>query len=644
MKVNRKPCPAHTSLASPFFRIFLSAWLLIKRHPPPLVLPCPALSTRKDCMSDSLEAAPVVEACPSCGTLIDVSAEAPFSQIHCPSCGQSLRARKIFNNFQIEALIGQGGMGSVFRATDANLNRLVALKVLRPEISGDAGEREKLATEAHRTAAINHPHVVKVFNFGEDHGQFYLAMELVEKGSLDDLMSLQRRVAEMQILEVGIQIAGGLQAALEAGLIHRDIKPGNILFADAHTAKLVDFGLAIVADEAAAARGEVWGTPYYIAPEKLDQQPEDFRSDIYSLGGTLFHALAGRPPYEAETASMVALKQLKSLPVSLQAFAPDVSSETAYVINRMLEKDPANRYQSYEELIGHLAYAREKLQARLQAPRQSRPEKALVENRSHRMVLGLISLAMLLLLLVLLGVAYWERDRIASLMGISSQQSSGHALAQLREEAISAVQSEDPDRAIQIFRDYLTVPNLPQPEKNWALLQLAAFLYLANEGNEVSPTLRPISSEGLYSEAPADLKQANFFLEVHRFLTSRRTIPPRTLEVFDPASYEAFAWLLFGLKNWEAGDLAAGGEILTDFLKTSPPSSSAWIRQFFPLVESRLSEYSVWNNLSQQADSPKPPANLLDEIRSAKSRFGTDSPTQSSWDALEARVEQNSNP
>jgi serine/threonine protein kinase len=245
-------------------------------------------------------------------------------------------------------------MGSVYKAVDLNLNREVALKILKKECSANAEERAKLEEEARIIASINHPHVVKVFSFGEDQGQFYLAMELAEKGSLDDLMSLQQRLSEAQVLRVGIQIAEGLDAALEHNLIHRDIKPGNILFADPQTAKLVDFGLAAVINEIAHARGEIWGTPYYIAPEKLDNQPEDFRSDIYSLGGTLFHALAGRPPYEAETASTVALKQLMSQPVSLQTFAPDVSSETAYVINRMLTKDPAERYDQKAELIEHL--------------------------------------------------------------------------------------------------------------------------------------------------------------------------------------------------------------------------------------------------------------------------------------------------
>jgi eukaryotic-like serine/threonine-protein kinase len=593
-------------------------------------------------MSDPLEATPVVEACPSCATLIDVSGEAPLADIFCPSCGQAMKARQVFNNFRLEALIGQGGMGSVFRAVDVNLNRLVALKILRLEISGSASEREKLAEEAQRTAAINHPHVVKVFNFGEDRGQFYLAMELVEKGSLDDLMTLQRRVAEMQILEVGAQIAGGLQAALEAGLIHRDIKPGNILFADAHTAKLVDFGLALVADEAAVARGEVWGTPYYIAPEKLDQQPEDFRSDIYSLGGTLFHALAGRPPYEAETASMVALKQLKSQPVSLQAFAPDVSSETAYVINRMLEKDPDNRYQSYEELVGHLGYAREKLQARLSRPRQVGAQKPQVENRSHRMALGLISLGMLVLLLVLLGVVYWERDRLAVAMGISREASSGEVLPSLRAEAIAAANDGDPARAAQIFRDYLSLPDLSQPEENWARLQLMAFLYLAGEGKEVRSVIKPISQDGLFSEKPEDLQEANFFLEMERLLGERaRQLPnPSMLEVFDPNSLEAFAWLLFGLANWQDGQLGAGGETLSAFSQVKPPPDFAWILNYQPLVQRHLEEYTIWRGLADRMRaSGADDASLLDEVRSAKSEYATDSPTQAAWDELEAQAE-----
>ena len=141
-------------------------------------------------------------------------------------------------------------------------------------------------------------------------------------------MKREKRLPEELVLEAGIQVAKGLRAAYAKGLIHRDVKPANILFADEHTAKIGDFGLAGVAAETAENRGEIWGTPYYVAPERLNNQPEDFRSDIYSLGATLFHAVAGTAPIEVETNSAITFRDLKSHPLDLRKVAPEVSAET----------------------------------------------------------------------------------------------------------------------------------------------------------------------------------------------------------------------------------------------------------------------------------------------------------------------------
>jgi serine/threonine protein kinase len=341
--------------------------------------------------------------------VIDMTGLQPFTEVACPSCGSVFTARIRFDHFEIQALLGEGGMGSVYRAVDTNLDREVALKVLKLSLSGNADECEKLEREARTTAQINHPHIIKIFDFGRSQGQFYIAMELIGGGSLDDLIQTCHAVPESTVLQVGIQVAQGLAAALELGLIHRDIKPANILFADAETAKLVDFGLAMVMSEAAQARGEIWGTPYYIAPEKLDEQPEDFRSDIYSLGGTLFHALAGRPPYEAESASLVALKQLKSRSVSLQAFAPDVCNETAYVINRMMAKKPEKRYASYNELVEHLQFALEKAREREAHPEEAR--KILVlEEKSAPIWISLLLPGLILLGILAMAALYFFTD------------------------------------------------------------------------------------------------------------------------------------------------------------------------------------------------------------------------------------------
>ena len=189
---------------------------------------------------------PVIQTCTACGALIDVSDEEPFALMHCPGCGMAQRVRRTFDHFELQEVLGAGGMGTVYRALDTSLNRPVALKLLRKDYSADQEFVKQFETEAAITASINHPNVVRVYTSGQDHGLVYIAMELVDKGSLDDLMNLQGRVAEAQVLEVGVQTAKGLNAALKRGLIHRDVKPGNILFADAHTAKIVDFGLAVL--------------------------------------------------------------------------------------------------------------------------------------------------------------------------------------------------------------------------------------------------------------------------------------------------------------------------------------------------------------------------------------------------------------
>ncbi len=297
--------------------------------------------------------------CPGCGRAVSTAGLEPFSKVSCPACGYQLRVERVFENYQVVEPLGTGGMGSVFKARDTRLNRFIALKLLRREFAGDESFTAKLLEEARITASIKHPHVLEVFSVGEDHGQFYVVMELVDGGSLDDRMEDEKRIPELRTLEVGLQVAKGLQAALKAGLIHRDIKPGNILFADAQTAKIVDFGLALLAEQHAESEGgEIWGTPYYVAPERLTGTPEDFRSDLYSLGATLFHAIAGRPTFESETLSAMELKKLKASAVPLQEVAPDVSDETAAIIDRMLRPEPADRQGSYKELIDQLEAAR----------------------------------------------------------------------------------------------------------------------------------------------------------------------------------------------------------------------------------------------------------------------------------------------
>ena len=297
------------------------------------------------------------QACPKCGTLVDTAAVEPLASVTCPKCGEKFRAQRAFDHFALVETLGVGGMGSVYKARDTRLDRFVALKLLRKELSADPAEAARLEQEARLTAAVNHPHVIQVYSTGHAHDQIYLVMELVDHGSLDDLMAQHPRVPEADVLRAGIQVAKGLQAAHEKGLIHRDVKPANILFANAETAKIGDFGLAVTAGQHAEAAQEIWGTPYYVAPERLNNEPEDFRSDIYSLGATLFHALAGRPPIEGETTSASELRKLKNDPPHLRSIAPEISRPTARLIMRMIAPQPDQRFPSYAALIEALEQA-----------------------------------------------------------------------------------------------------------------------------------------------------------------------------------------------------------------------------------------------------------------------------------------------
>lgn len=300
--------------------------------------------------------------CSICGGVLDAGSSEPLFRVVCQNCGQKHLLQRTFDHFVPVETLGVGGMGTVYKARDTQLDRFVALKLLRKDLSSELDDDAQLQQEARIAASVNHPNVVQIFSLGTDHGRFYVVMELIDQGSLDDLMESQGRVSEQQVLDIGIQIARGLRAAHRKGLIHRDVKPANILFVDEQAAKIGDFGLAAFATQNPKNESAIWGTPPYVAPERLCHQPEDVRSDIYSLGATLFHAVAGKPPIDSSTTSAAELHELKQHPAELRAIAPEVSAPTACVLQRMIAPDPMERFSSYDEVLTELDAARRALE------------------------------------------------------------------------------------------------------------------------------------------------------------------------------------------------------------------------------------------------------------------------------------------
>ena len=250
------------------------------------------------------------------------------------------------------------------RRATRNWSGYVALKLLHKNLLANRIMTPNYNKKRGSLPRVNHPNVVQIFSLGTDHSQFYVVMELIDHGSLDDFMESQGRMAEHQVLDIGIQIARGLRAAHRKGLIHRDVKPANILFVDEQAAKIGDFGIAALQRNSQNTEndGVIWGTPPYVAPERLCNQPEDVRSDIYSLGATLFHAVAGKPPIDSSTNSATELRELKQHPSELRVIAPDVSAPTARVLQRMIAPDPKQRFSFYDDLLAELDAARRALE------------------------------------------------------------------------------------------------------------------------------------------------------------------------------------------------------------------------------------------------------------------------------------------
>jgi eukaryotic-like serine/threonine-protein kinase len=304
----------------------------------------------------------MTQTCPACSTPIDSSGDEPLTRVICSICGQKMLLQRTFDHFVPVETLGVGGMGTVYKARDTQLERFVALKLWRRDLSSEEDHNARFQHEARIAASVNHPNVVQIFSLGTDHGQFYVVMELIEHGNLDELLETQDRLPEHQVVDIGIQIARGLRAAHRKGLIHRDVKPANILFVDEQAAKIGDFDLAALASQHQQNEGVIWGTPAYVAPERLRTEPEDLRSDIYSLGATLFHAVSGKPPIKATTNSATELRELKQHPLELRGIAPHVSPTTARVLQRMIAPDPTQRFSSYDDLIAELDAARRALE------------------------------------------------------------------------------------------------------------------------------------------------------------------------------------------------------------------------------------------------------------------------------------------
>ena len=263
--------------------------------------------------------------------------------------------------YEITDVIGRGGMGIVLKARDASLNRVVAIKVLAPELSGNPTARKRFLREARAAAAVVHQHVVTIHAVTEEHPP-YLVMECVDGQSLQDKIDATGPLELKETMRIGVQVASGLAAAHAHGVIHRDIKPSNILLENGvERVRITDFGLARAADDVEITRtGEVAGTPQYMSPEQAQGQTVDARSDLFSFGSVLYAMCTGRPPFRAETTIDAIRRVCDDTPRPIREINADIPEWLTEIIDRLLAKRPDERFQAAHEvgqLLGkHLAH------------------------------------------------------------------------------------------------------------------------------------------------------------------------------------------------------------------------------------------------------------------------------------------------
>ena len=563
--------------------------------------------------------------------------------------------RQFFRHYEIQAEIGRGGMSRVFRAHDPSLDRQVALKVLLERYNQDDERVQQFEKEAHITASFTHPNVVKVYAVGRELSDLVIVMELVENGSLDELIAEQGKVTESQALTWGLETAHGLQAAYQNGLLHRDVKPGNILLAKDRSAKLVDFGLALMFQREKDESEEIWATPYYVPPEKLMGRGEDHRSDIYSLGATLFHLLAGKPPIEVVTGTYEELQKAKTKPTSLKPMAPHVSPETCRLVERMMSPDPDRRPNAYDDLINMIedAHPTKKSRARMTRARGtqvgSAGQRFLAKQRARQgaMKRKRATLASLFALVLVVGVGWAIHRAQQPRGGASSQSSSTVDPGNLGEDETPLVGSEsqtalfararqslldgDLEEAHSQFRTLIRSDDGPSALKQWAFFHRGLTNLLIGRESAAQEDF------GQLGELQGEQRELNtIFAEAGERLSLDKKVPGNVARNTDGGSCRPVLLLAYGLKNWERGAFQDARLHLERFIELRPGSDYEWITAYHSLAEAPLEDLQ-WLCGRRQIESLKN-EKALEEEQQALRRFVKTARTQRARSAANKRL------
>ncbi len=534
---------------------------------------------------------------------MNVSAVAPFSNVECPTCGKHTRVKREFGPYTLVRRHAIGGMSMVFVAQDNTLDREVALKILSEDFSADEKRIAAFEEEARITASFSHPHVVRVLRTGKAFGRFYIAMELVPGGHFEHQIRERGKIPEVEMLPLAIEVAQGLKAAHAAGLIHRDVKPGNILLDAEGHAKLVDFGLALVTQGGKARAEEVWATPYYVPPETIEGAAEDFRSDIYAFGATLYHALAGVPSCGAESMSTAVLRAAKKNGVPLGIADPSLSVETCKIVERAMAYDPKDRFSSYDEMIAMLEVALKRVKSGAAGASESSGTAAKRRAKKKQAEVITLAVAGLVLLGAVAGGIWWvTRTQPSQALGKpvalvnppiipESTTAAATDIAKSYRDARAAVEARDFAKAASDFAKLLDNSDVQEPTRTWAGVEAVVATYLDGRAGDARTQAKATSDHA--ESVPEPSRIHGGLLTMLGKLPRLPAIPAKEIDASSSDAPQVMAWLLAGLKDWEQGLTGEAAGWFTAVAAAKVSADDSWLRIYQEIASDYLADHQA---------------------------------------------------
>ncbi len=555
---------------------------------------------------------------------MDVSAVAPFSNVECPQCGKHTRVKREFGPYTLVRRHAVGGMSMVFAAHDNTLDREVALKILSEDYSADEKRIAAFEQEARLTASFSHPHVVRVLTTGRAFDRFYIAMELVPGGHFEHQIRERGKIPEIEMLPLAIEVAQGLKAAHAAGLIHRDVKPGNILLDAEGHAKLVDFGLALVTQGGKAQAEELWATPYYVPPETVEGHAEDFRSDIYAFGATLYHALAGKPPCGEESMATDVLREAKKRIIPLASADPSISAETCRIVDKAMAYHPNQRFSSYDEMIASLTAAWTHVKSgRAESPLTAAKRRAEKKRRERNLLLAGTAGMLAVTALALWWLTREKPAKITTKIPTTTEEvpppvveDTSVDIAKRYREARAAVEAKDYQKAAQGFADLLKDPAVQEPTRTWAGVEAVLAHFLDGRPGDARKQARETADHAKSLPKESNLIGAQLTDTLDK-LGGLKPLPAPHSDASGAA--HAVTAMLSGLKNWEQGLLDPAAACFTAVVATRLPATDDWASVYQKLANDYLTDHETLTG-SLFADFPKDKAaseSTIDKLNTA---------------------------